>query len=115
MVVRVPGADFRPFPCAIHPAAAGAIHENDTPKLIRAIEVCMQARRPMSAMWQEQGRSPLTGFRILRIGLNPDRAALYGRINQRVLAMIKAGLIDETRGLSLEMAGKEEEFTSSDQ
>jgi len=80
-------------------AAAAAIHENDTPKLIRAIEVCMQARRPMSAMWQEQGRSPLTGFRILRIGLNPDRAALYQRINQRVLAMIKAGLIEETRGI----------------
>jgi tRNA dimethylallyltransferase len=81
-------------------AAAAAIHENDTPKLIRAIEVCMQARRPMSAMWQEQGRSPLTGFHIVRLGLNPDRAALYARINQRVLTMIEAGLTDETRSIA---------------
>ena len=81
-------------------AAGAAIHENDTPKLIRAIEVCVQARRPMSTIWQEQGRSPLTGFRILRIGLNPDRAALYERIHQRALAMIEAGLVDETRGIA---------------
>ena len=33
-------------------------------------------------MWK-QGRDPLTGFRILRLGLNPNRDALYARINQR--------------------------------
>jgi tRNA dimethylallyltransferase len=51
-------------------------------------------------MWQEQGRSPLTGFHIVRLGLNPDRAALYARINQRVLTMIEAGLTDETRSIA---------------
>lgn len=74
-----------------------AIHPNDTPKLIRAIEVCLQARRPMSEMWKEGGRDPLQGFRILRLGLNPDRQALYARINQRALAMIDGGLVEETR------------------
>lgn len=81
----------------LDPAAAEAIHANDTPKIIRAIEVCLQAQRPISAMWQEQGRPPLTGYRILRMGLNPDRKVLYARINERAKAMLDAGLIDETR------------------
>jgi tRNA dimethylallyltransferase len=46
-----------------------------------------------------QGRDPLQGFRIVRIGLNPDRAALYQRINQRAQRMFDAGLIEETQRL----------------
>jgi len=75
---------------------AARIHANDTPKLIRAIEVCVAARRPMSDL---MGRDPLTGFRLLRVGLNPPRAALYERINARCAAMFAAGLVEETRGL----------------
>ncbi len=45
------------------------------------------------------GRDPLTGFRLLRIGLNPPRAELYERLNQRCAAMFAAGLVEETRGL----------------
>ena len=56
-------------------SAAEKIHANDTPKLIRAIEVCLATRRPMSEQWRE-GREPLSGFRILRIGLDPPRAEL---------------------------------------
>ncbi|MGC2694655.1 MAG: tRNA (adenosine(37)-N6)-dimethylallyltransferase MiaA [Candidatus Angelobacter sp.] len=79
-------------------AAAQAIHENDIPKVIRAIEVSISARAPMTGLWQH-GRDPLCGFRILRIGLNPDREALYGRIDDRAREMFSAGLIDETRML----------------
>jgi tRNA dimethylallyltransferase len=94
-------------------AAAEKIHANDTPKLIRAIEVCLlsskrmpkrdasettAARQKMSELWQ-QGRDPLRGFRILRLGLDPERAALYDRINQRARRMFETGLIEETRSL----------------
>lgn len=79
-------------------AAAEKIHANDTPKLIRAIEVCLASRQKMSELWQ-QGRDPLQGFRILRIGLDPDRAALYERINQRARQMFENGLIEETKKL----------------
>jgi len=75
--------------------AAARIHENDVPKLIRAIEVCLAAKQPMSEQWKS-GRDALTGFEILRIGLDPDRAKLYARINQRVLRMFDSGLVDET-------------------
>jgi tRNA dimethylallyltransferase len=78
--------------------ASAKIHANDLPKLIRAIEVCLGARRKMSEMWK-QGRDPLRSFRILRIGLNPEREALYGRINERARQMFELGLVEETRGL----------------
>jgi tRNA dimethylallyltransferase len=77
-------------------ATAERIHANDTPKLIRAIEVCLAVRRPMSEVL---ARDPLTGFRLLRIGLNPPRERLYERLNQRCAAMFAAGLVEETRGL----------------
>ena len=79
-------------------AAAQKIHANDVPKVIRAIEVCLGARQKMTEMWQ-QGREPLRGFRILRLGLDPDRQALYERINRRAQEMFAAGLIDETKKL----------------
>ena len=79
-------------------AAAERIHANDVPKVIRAIEVCLQARQPITQLW-EQGRDPLQGFRILRIGLSPERNALYTRINRRCEQMFEAGLIEETERL----------------
>lgn len=79
-------------------AAAERIHANDVPKVIRAIEVCLQARQPMTVLW-EQGRDPLQGFRVLRIGLNPERNVLYTRINRRCEQMFEMGLIDETERL----------------
>jgi tRNA dimethylallyltransferase len=78
--------------------AAAKIHANDIPKLIRAIEVCIASRRKMTGMWKE-GRDPLRGFRILRLGLNPKREALYERINRRAARMFESGLLDETRTL----------------
>jgi tRNA dimethylallyltransferase len=78
--------------------AAEKIHANDTPKLIRGIEVCLASRRKMTDLWQ-QGRDPLRGFRILRLGLDPDRQALYDRINRRAQAMFDGGLIEETQSL----------------
>ncbi len=78
--------------------AAARIHENDVPKTIRAIEVCLSAKRPMSEQWQA-GRDPLEGFEILRLGLDPHRADLYRRIHERVLAMFDVGLVEETAAL----------------
>jgi len=78
--------------------AAGKIHGNDTSKLIRAIEVCLATRRQMSEMWSE-GRDALTGFRIRKVGLLPEREALYARINERARRMFDAGLVEETQRL----------------
>jgi tRNA dimethylallyltransferase len=82
----------------LDPAAAARIHANDQPKLIRAIEVCLASREQMTEMLK-QGHNPLTGFRILRLGLNPDRNALYSRINLRAESMFESGLVEETQNL----------------
>ncbi len=79
-------------------AASDKVHANDIPKLIRAIEVCLASRQKMSELWQ-QGRDPLRGFRILRLGLDPDRGALYQRINLRAHLMFESGLLEETKQL----------------
>ena len=82
----------------LDPAAAGRIHPNDEPKLIRAIEVCLAARQLLTQAW-EGGRDPLRGYCILRIGLDPPRAELYARIEARAEQMFAEGLVEETRGL----------------
>ena len=79
-------------------AAAEKIHANDTPKVIRAIEVCVASRQKMTELWR-QGRDPLRGFHIFRLGLDPDRQALYDRINRRAQEMFEAGLAEETQRL----------------
>jgi tRNA dimethylallyltransferase len=82
----------------LDPAAAAKIHANDVAKMIRALEVSIRSGRPMTELWQ-QGRDPLQGFHILRLGLNPDRDELYLRLNERAREMFAAGLIEETRAL----------------
>jgi tRNA dimethylallyltransferase len=82
----------------LDPASAARIHANDTAKVIRAIEVTLAASRPMSEAWKD-GREALTGYRILRLGLDPVRSELYERLNARARAMFGQGLIEETREL----------------
>ena len=82
----------------LDPESALRIHANDEPKLIRAIEVCATAARPMSQLLLH-GRDALQGYRILRLGLSPPRAALYDRINARCARMFEQGLVEETRRL----------------
>jgi len=82
----------------LDPEMAGKIAPPDEQKLIRAIEVCVLARRPVSEV-HRKGRTPLDGWRALKIGLMPPREALYERILARTDAMLAQGWIEEVRGL----------------
>ncbi len=83
----------------LDPATAEKIHAHDVPKVIRAIEVCLSSRQRMSELWK-QGRDALRGFRVLRLGLDPERNALYTRINERARRMFDAGLVEEAKNLA---------------
>ena len=83
----------------LDPAAAQTIHANDVPKVVRALEVSISARAPMTGLWQ-QGRNPLVDFSVFRVGLNPNRETLYQRINHRAREMFSAGLVEEARVLA---------------
>jgi tRNA dimethylallyltransferase len=82
----------------LDPAAARRIHANDTNKLIRAIEVCLLTRKTQTSVY-EKPRPALHGFRVLKLGLDPPREALYERINARADQIFRAGLLDEVRTL----------------
>ena len=77
-------------------AAARKIHPHDVPKVTRALEVCLLTRRPVSELFRE-GRDALCGYRTLKLGLLPDRDALYRRLDQRCAAMFASGLVEEVR------------------
>ncbi len=79
----------------LDPVAARAIHANDLPKSMRAVEVTLAARRPLTEQWA-QGRDALSGYRVLRLGLAAPRQRLYDRINRRAAAMFDRGLLAET-------------------
>lgn len=68
------------------------------PKTIRALEICLASRRPAAEVFQ-QGRDALQGFRVLKIGLFPDREVLYQRLEGRLEDMFAAGLIEETAAI----------------
>jgi len=81
--------------------AAAMIHPNDTPKLIRSIEVTLAAKQPQTEQWQA-GREALAGYCVLKLGLMPERARLHARINDRAAAMFERGLVAETDALRAE-------------
>jgi tRNA dimethylallyltransferase len=78
--------------------AARKIPAGDEQKLIRAIEVCLITKKPLTEL-HRNGRAPLQGWRALKIGLAPDREALYARIHARTDAMLARGWLDEVRSL----------------
>jgi tRNA dimethylallyltransferase len=78
--------------------AAQKISAADEQKLIRAIEVCLLAKMPLTEL-HRSGRAPLQGWRALKIGLAPDREALYKRIHARTDAMLASGWLEEVRAL----------------
>ena len=82
----------------LDPPVAARIHPNDVNKTIRALEICLLARQPATALFQ-QGKTALRGYRALKLALDPDRSALRERIALRSRRMFDLGLADEVRGL----------------
>jgi tRNA dimethylallyltransferase len=78
----------------IDPEAARRIAPRDRQKIVRAIEICVLAGKPVSEV-HRAGRDPLAGFAPIRVGLAPPRAALYQRIERRTSEMLAQGWLDE--------------------
>jgi tRNA dimethylallyltransferase len=78
--------------------AVRKISAGDEQKLIRAIEICLITKKPLTEL-HRSGRAILQGWRALKIGLAPDREALYERIHARTDAMLANGWLDEVRAL----------------
>jgi len=106
---RRPGALHRLLR-RLEPAAAARIHPRDVQKATRALEIRLLTHTALPA---PSTARPLEGFRLLLIGLAPDRSKLADAIAARTRQMFAAGLVDEVRGL-LEngLSGEEKPFES---
>jgi len=82
----------------LDPQAAQRIGPADEQKLIRAIEVCLLARKPISEV-HRRGRKPLEGWHVVKIGLMPVRDQLYERIHARTSLMLEYGWMQEVQNL----------------
>lgn len=78
--------------------AAAKISPRDSQKIIRAIEIRKLAGKPVGEI-HRGGRKALEGYNVIKIGLQPERGALYARINARVEAMMASGWMEEIRAL----------------
>jgi len=92
---RRPGSLYRLL-CRMDPVSAEKIHSHDIHKLIRALEVCLTLKKPLSKAYTE-ARDSLKGYRVLKVALDPARQALYERLDRRCAKMFEAGLVEEVR------------------
>ncbi|GAA4462024.1 tRNA (adenosine(37)-N6)-dimethylallyltransferase MiaA [Nibrella saemangeumensis] len=69
----------------------------NTQRVIRALEVCLATGQPYSSFRRQQ--TTPRPFQCRLIALDRPRAELYARIDQRMDAMLEAGLVDEARTL----------------
>ena len=70
------------------------VDKNNPRRVVHALEICHQSGHPYS--FYRKGTIKQRPFRIIKIGLNRPREEMYERINQRVIEMVKHGLIEET-------------------
>jgi tRNA dimethylallyltransferase len=88
--------------------SANSIHANDTQKLIRALELRLLTLNPRP---EPDSAAPLSGYRVLIIGLDPDPQELRKRLERRTHEMFSAGLLEEVRGLLASgLSGNEKPF-----
>ena len=82
----------------LDPEAARKIAPADEQKVIRAVEVCVLTRKPVSEVLRA-GRTPLEAWHVLKVGLMPPREMLNERIRDRIDAMLEQGWMREVQAL----------------
>ena len=80
-------------------AAADQLFPRDWPRVQRAIEVYLQTGRSIMDQKGQRPDPPESARRLRILALNPPRAELYRRINERTEAHFKAGLVAEVQDL----------------
>jgi tRNA dimethylallyltransferase len=82
---------------AIDPDSAERLHHNDRRRVIRALEIAHISGMVLSEHLADQNKE--AQYELCIIGLTMDRALLYKRIEERIDAMLEAGLVEEVRSL----------------
>ena len=83
---------------AVDPVSADMIHENNSKRVIRALEYYHKTGKPISEHNEEQHQR-LSPYDFRYFVLTDERKTLYSRIDKRVDQMIEDGLVDEVKSL----------------
>jgi tRNA dimethylallyltransferase len=81
----------------VDPEYYGIVDQNNPKRMLHAVEIHQMTGRTFSSFRTNTRKE--RPFRIIKIGINLERSALYDRINQRVLKMLDEGLVDEARNV----------------
>ena len=99
----------------LDPEYYAQVDRQNPSRVLRAVEVCLQTGKPYSSL--RTGEKRERDFRIVKVGIDWEREALYDRINRRVDMMIDEGLEAEARSVyhlrqlnSLQTVGYREMF-----
>jgi tRNA dimethylallyltransferase len=82
----------------VDPESGARISVGDPQRIARALEVWMATGKPISS-FHGASEPALKAGAWFGVALTPTREALYGRVNARVEAMLKAGALEEARRL----------------
>ncbi|MDE5943287.1 MAG: tRNA (adenosine(37)-N6)-dimethylallyltransferase MiaA [Clostridia bacterium] len=80
---------------SIDPGSASVLHENDTKRVIRALEIYEVSGKRKS----DYNDGLKLKREYLAVAVDFERDELYARINARVDKMFECGLVDEVKGL----------------
>jgi len=84
----------------LDPEAALVIHQNDSQRILRAIEVCLITNEKFSAIQKHTIKEEILNRKILTFAIVPqDRHQYKIELHERFKLMINRGLIDEVRGI----------------
>jgi len=82
---------------ALDPEYFAKVDQSNPQRMIRGLEVVLSTGEKLSSFLTAEKKD--RPFKIIKIGLNTDRALLYDRINQRVDLMMEEGLLAEVQSL----------------
>ncbi len=86
----------------LDPESAAELYPRDWPRVQRAIEVRLQTGEAMSGKKSTRPEPHASARQLRLMVLNPARAALYQRINQRTKKHFDNGLVEEVKTLLAE-------------
>lgn len=83
----------------LDPKAGNYVQLSNPQRVMRALELCIQLRKPLNEIYGQSKKVYFEGIDIQFVGIHHPRETLYNRINQRVDQMMQDGLMDEVEQL----------------
>lgn len=81
----------------LDPVYYARVDRQNHKRVIHGLEICLSSGQPFSSF--HQGEAKPRPWQTIKVGLRREREELYQRIDQRVYAMLEAGLLEEAKAV----------------